>query len=113
MYGVKVVWTWLVTAYLILTPLLLPVAYNMWAHLVLEVLSWLFWLSGFASAASWASTWASNFSGTGVDKKVFSYWATAAACAGLGAIMWYVSHSPAECAFASENRKQNSDFVPF
>jgi len=84
------VWTLLVNAYLLATPIFLPVAYNMWGHLALEALSWLFWLSGFASTASWASArsgWG-NDSFLGYPSSYKSYWATAAAAAGMGAIMW-------------------------
>lgn len=80
------VWTLLVNAYLLVTPIFLPVAYNMWAHLVLEVVSWIFWLAGWASTASWAADWASYFDGT--TGKVFGYWGSSAAGAAMGAIMW-------------------------
>lgn len=80
------VWTLLVNAYLLATPLFLPVAYNMWAHLALECVSWLFWLAGFAAVADWASTWANIFSGS--TGKIFGYWATSAAGAAMGAINW-------------------------
>ncbi|KAF8416689.1 hypothetical protein EV426DRAFT_625652 [Tirmania nivea] len=79
------VWTLLVNAYLLATPIFLPAAYNMWAHLGLEAIAWIFWLSGWAATASWASLWSaySEYSG-----KIYSYWATAAAGAAMGAIMW-------------------------
>jgi len=80
------VWTWLVIAYLIVTPLALPVAYNMWAQLALEAISWIFWLAGFASTASFASDWAPYFEGS--KGKIFGYWASAAAGAAMGALVW-------------------------
>jgi len=79
------VWTWLVCAYLIATPLVLPVAYNMWAHLALEVVSWVFWLAGFASTASWASDYAHGKEYLG---PLYKYWATSAAAAAFGALIW-------------------------
>jgi len=59
----------------------------MWAHLALETVAWVFWLSGWAATASWASDKDELSKEKG---KPYSYWATAAAGAGLGAIMWYV-----------------------
>jgi len=73
-------------SYLILTPIFLPVAYNMWAHLVFEVLSWVFWLCAFAVAGATAGASASFYKL--FKGKVFSWWATAAAAAGLGALVW-------------------------
>lgn len=60
----------------------------MWAHLVFEVISWVFWLCGFAAAAATAAAGTllySTLTGT-----YYSKWATTAAAAGLGAIVWYV-----------------------
>lgn len=82
------IWTWLVNAYLIATPLYMPVAYNMWAHLALEIISWIFWLAGWASTASWAADWAKWFDGA--TGKVLGRWATGAAAAGLGALIWII-----------------------
>ncbi|KAI5805351.1 hypothetical protein DFH27DRAFT_550729 [Peziza echinospora] len=81
-----VVWTWLVNAYLIVTPLWFPVAYNMWGHLFGDVTATLFWLAGFAAAGDWASSkkrWYVDFEGN-----TLTMWKTAAAASGLGAIMW-------------------------
>lgn len=60
----------------------------MWAHLVFEVLSWVFWLSAFAVAGATAGASAKFYKA--YKGKVFSWWATAAAAAGLGALVWYV-----------------------
>ncbi|KAF8453924.1 hypothetical protein BGX38DRAFT_1141216 [Terfezia claveryi] len=79
------VWTLVINAYLLATLILIPAAYNMWVHLAVEAIAWIFWLSAWAATASWASTWSfySDYSG-----KVYSYWATAAAAAAMGTIMW-------------------------
>jgi hypothetical protein len=85
------VWTWLVNAYLIVTPLWFPAAYNMWGHLFADVTATLFWLAGFAAVADWASKWKKAFtlgSFFGGSSEPAPYWKTAAAAAGLGAIMW-------------------------
>jgi len=82
------VWTWLVVAYLLVTPLYFPVAYNVWAHLALEVISWIFWLAGFASTASWASEHSELGNKNLYIKKINGYWATSAAGAAFGALIW-------------------------
>ncbi|KAG0635748.1 hypothetical protein HOY80DRAFT_980515 [Tuber brumale] len=47
--------TIIVGAYLLITPLRAPKLYNCWAALVLEIFGVIFWLSAFATLASWAS----------------------------------------------------------
>jgi uncharacterized membrane protein len=47
--------TLIVGAYLLITPLRAPKLYNCWAALVLEIFGVIFWLSAFATLASWAS----------------------------------------------------------
>lgn len=78
------VWTLLINTYLLATLILIPVAYNMWVHLAVEAIAWIFWLSAWAATASWASTWSIYSDYT----EIYSYWATAAAAAGMGTIMW-------------------------
>jgi len=81
-------WSLIGNAYLILTPLFLPVAYNMWAHLVFEVLSWVWWLGAWAAAAGTAGVSAADSWFSGITGKAYTAWASAAAAAGLGAIVW-------------------------
>lgn len=99
------VWTLLLNAYLLVTPAFLPVAYNMWAHLALEAIAWIFWLSGWAATASWASTWSMFQNATGKD---YSYWATGAAAAAMGAIMW-VLYTVTLVFFCIELHKHRND----
>lgn len=96
------VWTFLVNGYLIGTTLWLPVAYNMWAQLSAEIVTIIFWLSGWASLAAWVSAradsarqaqeYADNAARQGYSsgeyKNFFTAWATAAAGAAFGAIIW-------------------------
>jgi len=94
------VWTWLVEAYVILTPLFLQIAYNMWGHLAAEILLCVFWLCGFAALGATVSDTSDYYSqvhkeishSNGADvsdlKKIYSKWQSAAAATGLGAIIW-------------------------
>lgn len=75
------IWTWLVIAYVFVSTLWLPVAYNMWVQLAAEVLATIFWLCGWAATAAWAADWAPWFEG-------LTEWTTVAAAAGLGALIW-------------------------
>jgi len=77
------VWTWLVIAYVFVSTLWVPVAYNMWGQLAAEVLATIFWFCGWAATAAWVADLAPYYEG--VDA-----WSTAAAGTGLGALIWYV-----------------------
>ncbi|RPA89965.1 hypothetical protein L873DRAFT_1754406 [Choiromyces venosus 120613-1] len=110
--------TFIAGAYLILTPLKSPKLYNCWAALVLEIFGVIFWLSAFATLASWASlglltvhalgkrdvkksTSSSNDGQFGSDiwsstskemearyARYQAGWKCAGAAAGLGGIVW-------------------------
>jgi len=101
--------------YLILTPMFAPVAYNMWAHLVFEVISWLFWLCGFAAAGATAAASALLYSG--LTGTYYAKWATTAAAAGLGAIVW-ILHLIVGIVFCVKlhrhrNNPNNSNLSPY
>jgi hypothetical protein len=51
------IWTLLFICYIEITTFWYPIAYNKYAHLVLECLSVIFWLSTFASLAVVAAAW--------------------------------------------------------
>ena len=102
-YGIGIfsfIWTLLFICYIEITTFWAPQAYNKYAHLVLECLSVIFWLSTFASLAVVAAAWdwgysaiATCYGGYCVKLKARSYDyngpanATKAAAA-LGAIEW-------------------------
>ncbi|KAF8463283.1 hypothetical protein BDZ91DRAFT_731913 [Kalaharituber pfeilii] len=58
----------------------------MWGHLVLEIVTTIFWLGGWASLAAWSS--ANSIYFEHVKGKTYSKWATTAAGAAFGAVMW-------------------------
>lgn len=101
--------------YVLLTPMFLPVAYNMWAHLVFEVFSWIWWLGAFAAAASTAAANAILFAG--LTGTAYSKWATCAAAAGLGSIAWimHLIIGIVFCVFLHRHRKNpnNSTLSPY
>jgi len=124
------VWLWLVEAYLILTPLFLHIAYNMWAHLAAEILLCVFWLCGFAALAATVSDTANSYSdlhksiqaaqqfpGADVsgDKKAYSQWQAAAAAAGFGAIIWVLVTVTVVvfCISLHKHRTSNPDLNAF
>lgn len=80
------VWTWLVIAYVFITTLWLPVAYNMWGQLAAEVLATLFWFCAWAATAAWVADLAPAYDGA--PAKLKKPWSTAAAGTGLGALIW-------------------------
>jgi len=53
--NIQCLFTFIVGAYLLVTPVRAPKLYNCWAALVLEIFGVIFWLSAFATLASWAS----------------------------------------------------------
>lgn len=61
--------TFIVGAYLIVTPIKAPKLYNCWAALVLEIFGVIFWLSAFATMASWASLGLLTVGGIGGIRK--------------------------------------------
>jgi hypothetical protein len=73
------------------TPLFFPQAYNYWAHLGLEIVTNIFWLSNFALLADEAAGWdvVDDF---GLDVFLPPNWnsaiAATKAAAGLGALEW-------------------------
>jgi len=100
-------YTFIVCAYLISTPIWLPALWNCWAALVLEIFGVIFWLCGFATLAAWAAlgTYTTNYltnydavynytkrsSIYNSDKELKTWdraWQCAAAAAGLGALIW-------------------------
>lgn len=90
------VWTLLFICYIEITTFFFPAAYNKYAHLVLECLSVIFWLSTFGSLAVVAAAW--DFTYDCVDiycyklkPRGYNYNGPAnatKAAAGLGAIEW-------------------------
>jgi len=95
-------WTLIFFAYIFVTPLWFPTAYIYWAHLALEILSFIFWLTTFALLVEADAAWNAvgdldNFvdgvlvdEGLGVD--IWPQGASAAkaskAASGLAAINW-------------------------
>jgi len=125
------VWTWLVEAYLIVTPLFLEIAYNMWAHLAAEILLCIFWLCGFAALAATVGDTSKSYSnlhkyiqqsqqyytGSALDeaKKSYSRWQAAAAASGFGAIIWILVTISVVvfCISLHKHRTSNPDLNAF
>ncbi|KAG0134856.1 hypothetical protein HOY82DRAFT_583896 [Tuber indicum] len=88
--------TFIVGAYLLVTPLRAPKLYNCWAALVLEIFGVIFWLSAFATLASWASLglltvdYLDNITKEAEERyaRYRAGWRCAGAAAGLGGIVW-------------------------
>lgn len=106
-YGIGIfsfVWTLLFLCYIEISTFFWPVAYNKYAHLVLEILCVIFWLSTFGALAAVAAAWSfttsyssSYSSGTtcvyGICVRATSYDSSSyanstKAAAALGAIEW-------------------------
>ncbi|CAZ81227.1 unnamed protein product [Tuber melanosporum] len=88
--------TLIVGAYLLITPLRAPKLYNCWAAFVLEIFGVFFWLSPFATQASWASLglltvdYLDNITKEAEERyaRYRAGWRCAGAAAGLGGIVW-------------------------
>jgi len=84
-------WTLIFLGYIFGTPLFAPQAYNYWAHLGLEIVTNIFWLTTFALLAEESAGWAvvDDF---GLDEFLPAKWNAAInatkASAGLGALNW-------------------------
>lgn len=122
-YGIGIfsfVWTLLFLCYIEITTFWFPVAYNKYAHLALECLCVIFWLSTFAALAVVAAAWDWGYSvcyGYGCYKlKTRSYDyngpanATKAAAA-LGAIEWalFIGTLIAYGIYLHRNRRQEQE----
>jgi len=92
-YGIGIfsfIWTLLFICYIEISTFWYPIAYNKYAHLVLECLSVIFWLSTFASLAVIAAAWDWCYGGY-CYKRSYDYNGPAnatKAAAALGAIEW-------------------------
>ncbi|PWW76197.1 hypothetical protein C7212DRAFT_279134 [Tuber magnatum] len=96
------IFTFVVGSYLLLTPIKAPHLYNCWAALVLEIFGVIFWLSAFATLASWASLGLLTIDNIfdsdyfeeqkkEAEERYARYqagWRCAGAAAGLGGIVW-------------------------
>lgn len=102
-YGIGIfsfIWTLLFICYIEITTFWAPAAYNKYAHLVLECLSVIFWLSTFASLAVVAAAWDWGYSSVSTCYGSYCYKIKARsydyngpanatkAAAALGAIEW-------------------------
>jgi len=85
-------WTLIFLGYIFATPLFFPQAYNYWAHLGLEIVTNIFWLTTFALLAEEAAGWSivDDFGvfDTFLPHKWNSAIGATKASAGLGALNW-------------------------
>jgi hypothetical protein len=84
-------WTLIFLGYIFGAPLFAPQAYNYWAHLGLEIVTNIFWLSTFALLAEESAGW-DVVGAFGLDEFLPANWNAAInatkASAGLGALNW-------------------------
>ncbi|KAI9814725.1 MAG: hypothetical protein M1827_002991 [Pycnora praestabilis] len=97
-YGINIftaIATFIIVAYVTLSPMMFPHLYNMWAVLAAEIFAVLWWLIAFAILASWSSsfTWISYDDWFYKRDTVFqkrdnltTAWQTGAAASGLGGL---------------------------
>ncbi|TGJ80742.1 hypothetical protein E0Z10_g8027 [Xylaria hypoxylon] len=88
------IWTWLVYGGMLATQYYAPQFYYRIVVLVGQILSAIFWISGWAWAASWAAYILSFDNYNSYDRIRGSWKAfgqTTAACAGIGALIWVLS----------------------
>jgi hypothetical protein len=111
-------YTFATLAYILVSPRKAAHLYNCWAALVLEIFAVIFWLSAFATLASWSSVWvlyssfdkrspkgrSSSSSSSSYDDSSSSVqdaqaaiaryraaWRCAAAAGGLGGLLWLLA----------------------